>query len=66
MQTSYLRAIARGDMRRALDGSPAGLPTDEQRDEARQLLAAREAKQAREKLEKLAQCEAAPQVADGA
>jgi len=46
---SYLRALARGDMRRNLDGSDAGVPTEDQRKHARQVLAERE----RRKLEQI-------------
>jgi len=38
-RSAYLRAVARGDMRRNLDGSAAGIPTDDARAHAQQLLA---------------------------
>ena len=38
----YLRAMARGDTRRNLDGSEAGTPSEEAREQARQTLAERE------------------------
>ena len=38
----YLRAVARGDTRRNLDGSEAGAPNEEAREQARQTLAERE------------------------
>lgn len=48
MQSAYLRALARGDERRTLDGSPAGIPDEAQRQEARRLLEERAAKHARD------------------
>jgi sRNA-binding protein len=41
----YLRAMARGDMRRNLDGSEAGIPTEEAREQAQKLLEERERRQ---------------------
>ena len=41
-RNGYLRAVARGEMRRNLDGSEAGIPDEETRAHARQLLAQRE------------------------
>ncbi|MBV8399504.1 MAG: hypothetical protein JOZ17_12300 [Acetobacteraceae bacterium] len=41
----YLRAMARGDMRRNLDGNEVGIPTEEAREQARQLLEERERRQ---------------------
>ncbi|HUB50104.1 MAG TPA: ProQ/FINO family protein [Acetobacteraceae bacterium] len=62
-QSAYLRAVARGEMRRNLDGSDANIPDDAARQEAQKLLDARAAKHAerarREQERKLA----APQAA---
>src|SRR5271165_3127794 len=55
MQSAYLRAVARGEMRRNLDGTDAGVPEDAAREWARKLLeerAARHAAQAQRKQEK--------------
>jgi sRNA-binding protein len=41
VQSAYLRAVARGDMRRNLDGSEAGAPDDASRSRAQMLLAER-------------------------
>lgn len=46
MQGAYLRALARGEMRRNLDGSEAGLPDDAARQEAQKLLDERAARRA--------------------
>ncbi len=57
-QSAYLRAMARGEMRRNLDGSEAGLPDDAARQEAQRLLDERGARHAeharREREQKLA------------
>ena len=45
MKSAYLRAVGRGDMRRNLDGSPAGEPDEAQREEARRLLKERTIRQ---------------------
>jgi len=60
-QSAYLRAVARGEMRRNLDGSEAGLPDDAACQEAQRLLderAARHAERARRERER--QLAAAP------
>lgn len=46
MQGAYLRAVARGEMRRNLDGSEAGLPDDAARQQAQKLLDERAARRA--------------------
>lgn len=49
-RSAYLRAVARGEMRRNLDGSEAGVPDDAARQEAQTILderAARHAERAR-------------------
>jgi sRNA-binding protein len=46
MQSAYLRAVERGEMRRNLDGSEAGVPDDEARAKARKLLEQRAARHA--------------------
>ena len=59
-RTSYLRAIARGDARRNLDGSEAGVPDEETRERARQVLADRDRRameRARRKRARLAPAE---------
>jgi sRNA-binding protein len=38
MQGAYLRALARGEMRRNLDGSEAGLPDESARQHAQKIL----------------------------
>ena len=61
-QSGYLRAVARGEMRRNLDGSEAGLPDDVSRQEAQRVLDARAARHAeraeRERERKLAAAQA--------
>ena len=60
-QSAYLRAVARGEMRRNLDGSEAGLPDDAACQEAQRLLderATRHAERARRERER--QLAAAP------
>jgi sRNA-binding protein len=49
MQGAYLRAIVRGESRRNLDGSEAGLPDDAARQYAQKLLDERAARQAAER-----------------
>ena len=44
MQSAYLHAVMRGEMRRNLDGSEAGLPDDEARQEAKKVLDERHAR----------------------
>jgi sRNA-binding protein len=54
-QSAYLRVMARGEMRRNLDGSEAGLPDDAARQEAQRLLderAVRHAERARRERER--------------
>lgn len=46
MQGPYLYAVMRGEMRRNLDGSEAGVPNDEARQEAKKLLDERGARRA--------------------
>jgi len=46
MQTVYLRAVMRGEMRRNLDGTEAGIPDDAAREHARKLLEERAARNA--------------------
>ena len=46
MQSAYLRAMARGDMRRNLDGSEADLPDEAARQHAQSVLDERAARQA--------------------
>jgi sRNA-binding protein len=46
MQGAYLRAVARGEMRRNLDGSAAGVPDDAARQQAQTLLDERAARRA--------------------
>jgi sRNA-binding protein len=55
MLGTYLRAVARGEMRRNLDGSEAGVPDEAARQQAQQVLddrAARQAERARQKQER--------------
>lgn len=53
MQSAYLRALARGEARRNLDGSEAGFPDESARQHARKLLDERAARQAeKERLRK--------------
>ena len=50
-QSAYLRGIARGDVRRNLDGSEAGFPDEDARNQAQKLLDERAVRQAeRERL----------------
>ncbi len=50
-QSAYLRAIARGDVRRNLDGSEAGFPAEDARNYAQKLVDERAVRQAeRERL----------------
>ena len=62
VQGAYLRAVARGEMRRNLDGSEAGVPDEEARHQAQKLLYERSARRAereqREQDRKLALSEA--------
>jgi sRNA-binding protein len=54
-QSAYLRAMARGEIRRNLDGTEAGVPDDEARQNARKLLderATRQEERARQKQER--------------
>ena len=61
MQGAYLRAIARGEMRRNLDGSEAGVPDEAARQHAQKLLDERAARQAeRERQKQARQRTAAP------
>jgi sRNA-binding protein len=46
VQGAYLRAVARGEMRRNLDGSEAGVPDDAARQDAQKLLDERAARRA--------------------
>lgn len=46
MQTAYLRAVMRGETRRNLDGTEAGIPDDAAREHARTLLGERAARNA--------------------
>ena len=46
MHGAYLRAVVRGEMRRNLDGSPAGVPDEAARQSAQTLLGERAARQA--------------------
>jgi len=46
IQSAYLRAIARGDVRRNLDGSEAGFPDEDARNQAQKLLDERAVRQA--------------------
>ena len=61
-RSAYLRAVARGEMRRNLDGSEAGLPDDASRQEAQRALDERAARHAaraeRERERKLAAAQA--------
>ena len=50
-RTAYLRAVIRGDVRHNLDGSEAGVPDEDTRERARQLLAERE-QRAMERMER--------------
>jgi sRNA-binding protein len=61
-QSAYLRAVARGEMRRNLDGSDADIPDDTARQEAQRLLDARAAKHAERARREQARKLAAPQV----
>jgi len=57
MQSAYLRALARGEMRRNLDGSEAGVPDEAAQQEAQKLLderAERQAEKERKKKETVA------------
>src|SRR5437763_16252400 len=57
-RTAYLRAVARGDVRHNLDGGEAGVPDEEIRERARQLLAERE-RRAMERMQRKRTCAAA-------
>jgi sRNA-binding protein len=46
MQGAYLHAVMRGETRRNLDGSEAGVPDDEARQQAKKLLDKRAARRA--------------------
>ncbi len=46
VQGAYLHAVMRGEMRRNLDGSEAGVPDDEARQQAKNLLDERAARRA--------------------
>jgi len=61
-RSAYLRAVARGDMRRNLDGSAAGIPTDDARAHAQQLLA----QYAHRSVERMRRRRAAGQASDSA
>ena len=63
MQSAYLRAVARAEMRRNLDGSEAGIPDDAARQDAQRLLAARAAKHAQRARRERERNLAAPQAA---
>jgi sRNA-binding protein len=52
MQNSYLRALARGEMRRNLDGSGAGIPDEAARQAAQKLLDERAERQAEKERQK--------------
>ena len=61
LQGAYLRAVARGEVRRNLDGSEAGVPDDTTRQYAQNLLderAVRQAERARREQERKAMMKA--------
>ena len=52
-QSAYLRAVARGEVRRNLDGSEAGTPDDAARQSAQKLLDERAARRAERERQRL-------------
>jgi sRNA-binding protein len=58
-QGAYLYAVMHGEMRRNLDGSEAGVPDDEARQQAKQLLAERAARRAEKERQRQAKQQAA-------
>jgi sRNA-binding protein len=58
-QGAYLYAVMRGEMRRDLDGSEAGVPDEEARQQAKQVLAERAARRAERERQRQAEQQAA-------